>query len=191
MGGVPGPTFPARSTGGRYPFFESGDLPPAGWAGGPQPHVSRPINGWEVPIFRIIPNRLPFSEFNVFYLFVKSLCSRGTAHCRPPGRRCSPAESLRPGSPAAGPGKGAQKESKRLECPRPSIISGLLFPTSSHRLIFQGQLETSRAMREQTGCHRLSSRKQERKEGTRTAIVSSFFNIPDKIHWRRHGELIR
>jgi hypothetical protein len=42
-------------------FF--GNLPPVGWAGGPRPHASHPINGREVPIFRIFPIRLPFFEF--------------------------------------------------------------------------------------------------------------------------------
>jgi hypothetical protein len=46
-------------------------LPPVGWAGGFRPHASRPLIGWEVPIFQKFPKRHPFFEFNFLTLFAK------------------------------------------------------------------------------------------------------------------------
>jgi hypothetical protein len=53
--------FAKRLSGGAWKYFWN--LPPAGWAGGPRPHAFRPINGQEVPIFPIFPNRHIFSNF--------------------------------------------------------------------------------------------------------------------------------
>jgi hypothetical protein len=71
--------FAKRPSGGVWEIFL--DLPPVGWAGGLRPHASRPLIGREASIFRIFPNRHPFSEFNFFkpHFFKKTLLlSRGT-----------------------------------------------------------------------------------------------------------------